>query len=130
MDLMLDTCGLLSLAGLAEKRLAPKTLERIKVAENLYISACSLFEIAIKHKKGNLNLGVFHDAKDLWDKVIATYDLTQLPIPAEIFFHAVSLPDHHADPFDRIIIAQASRLDLPLVTFDPCFAQYGIKLLA
>ena len=130
MDLMLDTCGLLSLAGLADKRLSGDVLNRIKVAETVYISACSLFEIAIKHKKKNLGLGIFPDARQLWDKVIAEYDLTELAISADVFFKSVSLPDHHADPFDRIIIAQAATLKLTLVTFDPLFENYGVKVIA
>lgn len=130
MDLMLDTCGLLSLAGLADKRLSGDALNRIKVAETVYISACSLFEMAIKHKKKNLDLGIFPDARQLWDKVIAEYDLTELAISADVFFKSVSLPDHHADPFDRIIIAQAETLKLTLVTFDPLFVNYGVKVIA
>ncbi len=129
MDLMLDTCGLLSLAGLSEKRLSGDALNRIKVAETVYISACSLFEMAIKHKKKNLDLGIFPDARQLWDKVIAEYDLTELAISADVFFKSVSLPDHHADPFDRIIIAQAETLKLTLVTFDPLFVNYSITVI-
>jgi len=127
---MLDTCGLLSLAGLAEKRLSGDTLNRIKAAETVYISACSLFEIAIKHKKKNLDLGIFPDARQLWDKATKEYDLTELPISADTFFKSVSLPDHHADPFDRIIIAQAATMNLTLITFDPLLGNYGIAVMA
>ena len=130
MDLMLDTFGMLSLAGLADKRLSDETLNRIKTSETVYISACSLFEIAIKHKKTNLDLGIFSDAKQMWDKSIAEYDLTELAISADAFFKSVALPDLHADPFDRIIIAQAAALRLTLVTFDPLFANYGINVIA
>lgn len=130
MALMLDTCGLLSLAGLADKRLSGDTLDHIKAADTVYISACSLFEIAIKHKKKNLDLGIFPDAKLLWDTAIAEYDLTEIPISADTFFKSVSLPDHHADPFDRLIIAQAATLNLTLITFDPLFANYSITVIA
>ena len=127
---MLDTCGMLSLAGLADKRLSDETLNRIKTTETVYISACSLFEIAIKHKKTNLDLGIFPDAKQMWDKSMAEYDLTELAVSADAFFKSVALPDLHADPFDRIIIAQAAALRLTLVTFDPLFANYGINVIA
>ena len=130
MDLMLDTFGMLSLAGLADKRLSDETLNRIKTSETVYISACSLFEIAIKHKKTNLDLGIFPDAKQMWDKSMAEYDLTELAVSADAFFKSVALPDLHADPFDRIIIAQAAALRLTLVTFDPLFANYGINVIA
>jgi len=105
-------------------------LNSIKAAETVYISACSLFEIAIKHKKKNLDLGIFPEARKFWDKVIKECDLEELPVTADIFFKAVSLPVHHADPFDRIITSQAATRQLNLVTFDPLFINYGIKVIA
>ncbi len=130
MALMLDTCGLLSLVGLVEKRLSDDTLSRIAVADTLYISACSLFEIAIKHKKKAMDLGVFPDAKHLWDKALGEYELTELSITGHAFFQSVILPNHHADPFDRIIIAQAASLHVSLITFDGQFAKYGIPVMS
>ncbi len=130
MALMLDTCGLLSLAGLVAKRLSADTLSSISEADTAYISACSLFEIAIKHKKRGLDLGIFADARQLWDKVLTEYELTELPITGHVFFQAVTLPDHHADPFDRIIVAQAASLNLSLITFDPLFVTYGIPVMS
>lgn len=130
MALMLDTCGLLSLAGLVEKRLSEDTLSRIAVADTVYISACSLFEIAIKHKKKGLDLGIFSDARELWDKIIDEYDLTELPITGDAFYQSVTLPDLHADPFDRIIVAQAASENLSLITFDNLFSNYGIPVMS
>ncbi len=130
MDLMLDTCGLLSLVGLVEKRLSDDTLSRIAGADTVYVSACSLFEIAIKHKKKGLDLGVFHDAAHLWDKALAEYELTELPITGHAFFQSVALPDVHADPFDRIIAAQTVSLDLSLITFDTLFVHYRIPVMS
>lgn len=130
MDLMLDTCGLLSLAGLVKKRLSKNTLNRIAVADTVYISACSLFEIAIKHKKGGIDLGVFSDARQLWYKAIDEYDLTELPITGNAFYQSVTLPDWHADPFDRIIVAQAASENLSLITFDDLFSSYGITVIS
>jgi len=129
MALMLDTCGLLSLVGLVEKRLSNETLRSISTADTVYISACSLFEIAIKHKKQGLDLGVFTDAKTLWSTALREYDLTDLPITSDTFFQAVTLPDVHADPFDRIIIAQASQRHIPVVTFDEAFSEYGVHVM-
>lgn len=130
MDLMLDTCGLLSLAGLVEKRLSKATLGRIAVADTVYISACSLFEIAIKHKKKGLDLGMFSDARQLWDTVIDEYDLTEIPVTGAAFYQSVILPDVHADPFDRIIVSQAASANLSLITFDNLFSQYGIPVMS
>ncbi len=94
------------------------------------ISACSLFEIAIKHKEKGIDLGAFSDAKQLWNKLIDEYDLTELPVTGEAFYQSVLLPDMHADPFDRIIVAQAASENLSLVTFDTLFARYGIHVMS
>ncbi len=130
MALMLDTCGLLSLVGLVGKRLSDDTLSRIAAADTVCMSPCSLFEIAIKNKKKSLDLGIFPDANQLWDKALTEYELTELPITGRTFFQSVILPDHHADPFDRIIIAQAASLHLTLVTFDSLFSDYGIPVIS
>ncbi len=129
MALMLDTCGLLSLAGLVAKRLSNEALNSISKADTVYVSACSMFEIAIKHKKQGLDLGIFSDAMTLWNKALAEYDLTDLPVTSEDFFQAVTLQDVHADPFDRIIIAQASERHISVVTFDKTFAEYGVPVM-
>ena len=43
---------------------------------------------------------------------------------------AVALPNHHRDPFDRFIIAAAMRLDVPVVTIDPRFQEYGVEIVS
>ncbi len=130
MALMLDTCGLLSLVGLAAERLSHDTLKSIEIADVVYISSCSLFEIAIKHKKHGLDLGVFDDPKALWDIALAEYEIVELPVTGSAFFQSTRLPDVHTDPFDRIIIAQAKALQLPLISFDKVFINYGVVVLS
>lgn len=128
MDLILDTCALLSLSGLAQKRLKDETLELIRSADTLYVSACSLFEIALKHKRQQLKLTPFQNAKEFWDEAIGSYECESLAVEAEDFDDAVRLPDHHRDPFDRIIIAQAIRTNSEVVTYDSEFSAYPIAL--
>ena len=129
MAVMLDTCGLLSLVGLADRRLSVGTRKKIEIADTVYISACSLLELAIKHKKRKLNLGVFPDAITLWQQAIAEYDLVEIPVTGKAFFASSVLPDLHADPFDRIIIAQSKALQVPVVSFDDIFMTYGLMIL-
>ena len=128
MDLILDTCGLLSLSGLARRKLKPRTLKRIQQASTLYVSACSLFEIALKTKRGQLNLAPFTSAKDYWEEAIQAYHCVSLAVQAEDFDNAVQLPDHHIDPFDRIIIAQAIRTKSEIVTYDDRFSDYSVTV--
>lgn len=128
MDLILDTCALLSLAGIARKKLRKETLQLIVRADHVYVSACSLFEVSLKFKREKLDLGRFDSAMDLWAEAIDSYELEELPILSGDFHSAVCLPDHHADPFDRIIIAQALRTESEIVTYDHCFSQYAVRL--
>ena len=130
MELILDTCALLSLAGIAEKKLRRSTLQLISRAGHVYVSACSLFEISLKFKRKKLDLGRFESAMDFWAEAIDAYELEELPILSLDFHSAVCLPDHHTDPFDRIIIAQAIRTESEIVTYDHCFSQYAVCLHA
>ena len=129
MDLILDTCALLSLAGLARRKLSHETLVLIKGADRLTLSACGLFEISLKHKRGGLQLEPFDSAQSFWNQAVKSYACEVLPVEAVDFSNAVELPDHHADPFDRIILAQANRLNCPIVTYDRLFAAYGVKVI-
>lgn len=129
MDVILDTCALLSLVGLVEKKLGNKARAVLRAADEVFISSCSLFEIAIKHKKETLDLGIFASAEELRDKAVAHYRLTVIPVDDADFLQSVLLPDHHADPFDRIIIARARRRKLAVVTFDTSFDQYDVDTL-
>jgi PIN domain nuclease of toxin-antitoxin system len=89
------------------------------------ISAISLSEIAIKSAKGKLTFG----QNDL-NVGIASLRLRVLPYTAEHAFRLFDLPSHHADPFDRQIIAQALAEGIPVVTSDETFRLYqGIKVI-
>ena len=127
MDLILDTCALLSLAGIAGRKLTEETLQLIRRAEHVYVSACSLFEISLKFMRDRLSLGRFDSAMDFWEEAAETYELEELQVLSVDFHSAVFLPDYHLDPFDRIIIAQAVRTESEIVTYDHCFAQYSVR---
>ncbi len=126
MDVILDTCGFLSLTGLAEKKLSADTLRVIEEAPSVYVSAGSLFEMAIKHKKNSISLKPFENALALWNTAMEEYRMTELPVTAAVFFASTVLDDFHADPFDRIIIAEAQSRNLTVVTYDLLFSRYGI----
>ncbi len=127
MELILDTCGFLSLVGLSDRRLGRAATLVLEEAEPVYISACSLFEIAIKHKKGNLSIRPFENALALWERAVEEYRLAVLPVSDTIFFESTMLPDYHGDPFDRIIIAEALSRNIPVVTYDAVFEHYEVK---
>ena len=126
---MLDTCGFLSLVGLSKRQLGRAAICVLEEAEFVYISACSLFEIAIKHKKGNIAVQPFGDAMELWKRAVEEYRLIVLPVSDGVFFNSTVLPDYHGDPFDRIIIAEAQIRNIPVVTYDAAFEHYGVKTI-
>ncbi|MFN8419718.1 MAG: type II toxin-antitoxin system VapC family toxin [Anaerolineae bacterium] len=52
-----------------------------------------------------------------------------MPIELTHILRLADLPHHHGDPFDRLIIAQAMSLDLPIITHDPMFASYEVQTM-
>ncbi len=87
------------------------------------VSAASVWEIAIKKAVGRL---------DAPDDLLDALDANAFEALAITAAHAVAageLPAHHADPFDRMLIAQARMEGLTLITADDTFAQYDVNLL-
>lgn len=121
MKLLLDTHLLLWAAGTPE-RLDADTRALIESPENeLVFSAVSVWEVAIKHGLGRTDFQV--DAR-LLRRGLLDNGYNELPVLSE---HAVaidSLPAIHKDPFDRLLIAQATIEGITLLTADPVVAQY------
>ena len=89
------------------------------------ISVVSLTEIAIKQTRGKLAFGKADTMAG-----VADLRLRVLPYAEEHAFRLFDLPTHHADPFDRQIIAQALAEDVPVVTPDESFNLYqGLKVI-
>jgi PIN domain nuclease of toxin-antitoxin system len=92
-------------------------------ANDRFISVASLWEITIKLSTGKLSM-----ANDLAD-AIRDLALTVLPISLGQIRGIRSLPSHHRDPFDRMLIAQAIEEGLTIVTRDRIFQAYGVPVL-
>lgn len=93
----------------------------------LLLSVASLWEISIKYGIGKLTLPetpeVFVPPRLRRDRI------TLLPVKPEHSLQVWSLPLHHKDPFDRMLITQAQHDQLPVMTADPLFTQYEISLI-
>jgi PIN domain nuclease of toxin-antitoxin system len=89
-------------------------------AEAVYVSAVSFWEIAIKVRVGKLKA----DIPELLSSLEAA-NLLELPVLARHTPLVSILPLHHADPFDRLLIAQAMTEPLHLLTVDPQLKQYS-----
>lgn len=124
--IILDTCGLLWLAG-SRSVLSAETLARLDEEPIVAVSAISAFELAHKWLARKLDLPV--PLREWWDGVVAHHNLEVLPVDANVAFRATELPPIHRDPADRFIIATAQRYGAPVVTSDDRFAEYGLKVL-
>jgi PIN domain nuclease of toxin-antitoxin system len=123
MRLLLDTSALL-LALAEPERLAPEgraTLEDPSSAA--IVSAASIWEIAIKRSLGKL------EAPDQILDAVRAAGFETLDITPEHAERAGTLPAHHRDPFDRMLVAQALLESCTLLTRDEAFAAYGVPLL-
>jgi PIN domain nuclease of toxin-antitoxin system len=85
----------------------------------------SIWEIAIKSKLDKIEV----ESEDLVQEITAN-NFVELPISAQHAKLAGSLPRHHDDPFDRMLIAQAQLEGLIVVTHDRAFQAYDVSILA
>lgn len=124
--LLLDTHALLWwLAG--DSRLSAPARSAIEGASTVHVSAVSVWEISIKTQLGKLPQGELLLAE--LPTVLERQGFLSLPIVARDGQMAGLLPNHHRDPFDRMLAAQSLRLGLPLVSNDPAFVPYGVSLV-
>lgn len=93
-------------------------------ASAVYISAATVWELSIKAFWGKLDL----DGADLVEE-IEENDFIELPMTARHSLAAATLPRHHDDPFDRMLIAQAQIEGLTVVSRDPAFRDYGLDVI-
>lgn len=122
MKLLLDTHLLLWAAG-EPTRLSPGARVLIESPDNeLFFSAASLWEIAIKRGLGRAD---FQADPRLLRRGLLDNGYSELPIVSEHVVAIESLPPVHKDPFDRILIAQATIEGITLLTADSLVAQYG-----
>lgn len=123
MRLLLDTHTLLWwLKG--DEALSPRAHAAISSPTSMvYVSPASIWEASIKRRLGRL------EAPNDLAEWTARAGFSELPIVMRHTEHAGALPLHHADPFDRILIAQALLEGLTIVTRDPAFAAYDVPLL-
>jgi PIN domain nuclease of toxin-antitoxin system len=104
--------------------LSDKARNSIVRANNIvFVSSASVWEIAIKKQLAKL------DSPDNLQEEIKLHRFTPLPINHDHAELVGKLPDIHKDPFDRMLIAQATIEKLTLVTRDELIAKYNIKII-
>ena len=124
--LLLDT-HLLLWAALFPERLPAKAKKLIDEAGNtLYFSTASVWEMSIKLARARKDLEI--DIRQ-WRAGLLANGYQELEITSTHAMGVRDLPDIHKDPFDRLLLAQAMREDLTLVTADELLATYPGPIL-
>jgi PIN domain nuclease of toxin-antitoxin system len=125
--LLLDTHVLLWwLQG--SRRLGPRTKAQIAHRDSVaWVSAATAWEIAIKSGLGRLDLGEPPDV--CVPRELDANAFRPLPVTVLHVLAVTRLPDHHRDPFDRLIVAQATAERLTIVTNDPVMTKYDVATI-
>lgn len=127
MKLLLDTHAFLWLVEGSPNLSATVRSALTDPSNDLYLSVASVWELAIK--TGNEKLAL-SDPLDLYlGKWAGAYQLALLPIDTPHALAVAALPNHHRDPFDRILIAQAVIEGMTLASADAKFAPYSVPIL-
>jgi PIN domain nuclease of toxin-antitoxin system len=109
-------------------KLTPAVLQRLQSPDNqVLLSLVSLWEIQIKTQLGKLTLR--GHLADIVQQQQIENDLRLLPIEVPHIFALEDLPQHHRDPFDRLLIAQSLVEQATLVSRDPVFQNYDCQVL-
>ncbi len=95
--------------------------------QDVFLSAVTSWEVAIKSAAGKLSLP--EPPGSYVPRRMADQGLRPLPVSHQHALAVFSLPAHHRDPFDRLLIAQANLEDMVLITADRIFEQYPVQLL-
>ncbi len=111
-----------------DRRLSDRAKEIIGDGSNeLYFSAASGWEISIKAGLGRLE--VLEDLEPFIADQLSRNAIQALPIYLRHALHTRTLPDHHRDPFDRILVSQAVLEELPLLSADPLVSSYPVEVV-
>ena len=125
MPLLLDTHTLLWFYS-GDNQLPNHIKQEIENTNNqCFLSIASVWEITIKLGTGKLELD--SSLNELF-QFITRNQIEILPIEFNHLLRLEKLPNHHKDPFDRIIIAQSLEENLPIYTKDSFFQDYGVTV--
>jgi PIN domain nuclease of toxin-antitoxin system len=125
MKVLIDTH--VFLWGLQDEPRLSRRVRALLPAADVWISVASLWEIVAKAQIDKLSLPV-PVAPYLVAQLTAN-GVSVLPLTFDHVKRLEEIPLHHRDPFDRILIAQSLEEDLPLVTADPVFEQYPVRII-
>jgi PIN domain nuclease of toxin-antitoxin system len=123
MRLLIDSNALYWLLVSPEKLSARAAEVLLEPRSARFFSAASVWELEIKSAKGKLRLPAS------WLETVFDLGMVEIKIDSREAVHSARLPWHHADPFDRLLVAQARIHNLTLITSDAMLAAYGIAVI-
>ena len=127
MRLLLDS-NVLLWALSDRKRLTAKVRRLLELDEHeLFVSRASIWELSIKVAKGRLEMPG-SSVRSLLDE-IGKMGILILPISDAHILRVETLPHHHGDPFDRMIVAQALEEDCTILSSDVAMAAYDARVI-
>jgi PIN domain nuclease of toxin-antitoxin system len=121
--LLLDTHALLWALSSSRQLSATARAAILDLDNEILVSAVSGWEIALKKRLGRLR------APDDLVAAVAEAGFRERPVELADTLRVEHLPDHHRDPFDRMLVAQAQVDGIPIVSRDPQLALYGVRLI-
>ena len=128
MKLLLDTHTFLWFVN-DHPKLSDRLKDLIEDTSNVsYLSVASLWEMSIKFNLGKLTLDPNYE--EFVDREVTTSAIQLLNIELEHLRVNATLPFHHRDPFDRLIVSQSIAEDIPIVTVDSAFDKYSVTLIS
>jgi PIN domain nuclease of toxin-antitoxin system len=113
-------------AAYEPERLGRRAASVLADSPEVFMSVVSIWEVAIKVSLGKLHL---RSSVSSLISELRSRDIQVLPVEPAHAIAVADLPLHHRDPFDRLLIAQAKREKMTLLTCDAAFEEYGVKLL-
>jgi PIN domain nuclease of toxin-antitoxin system len=123
--ILLDTCTFLWL--ITDDTALPASARNVFLDpdNDVYLSAVSVWEIAVKHSLGKLPLPASPDR--FIPSQRESHGITSLPLEEQAVLYLSKLPPLHRDPFDRVLVCQAIQHELTLLTPDPLLTQYAVR---
>lgn len=115
--------------ALAPERVSRRAKQTIEKGGHVY-SHASVWELAIKSGSNKIELRQYGERVTAAQFIVSASThmrLSLLPLELDDFAEVESLPPHHKDPFDRLLIAQAKNHGLRIISADPMFDEYGVK---
>lgn len=127
MSILLDTAPFLWMLAGEEERFSPSLRTQLTDAPKLFLSAVSVWEIAIKAALGKLDITPHIDR---WlPDAIQQMGVQSLPILQSHTLAVYALPAIHRDPFDRLLLAQAHIENLVIASPDATLNAYGVDVI-